>query len=128
MLAGEKDQAALAKAANDTQKQMEDVEYQLLSKPLAATDDKTYISAWKVYYNLVWLEAEIGPGAGDVAGGAEFAPTDSEYAQLKDLEQKLGKAEADYKHLMTNTLPAFNRTLLKNNIAPISAAASPRGM
>jgi hypothetical protein len=71
MLDSEKGETSLAQAAHSTDQQMQDVEYQLLSKPLAANDDKMYISAWKIYYNLVWLSAEIGPGAGDVAGGTD---------------------------------------------------------
>lgn len=126
MLDGEKNETSLAQAARAADQQMQDVEYELLSKPLAASDDKTYISAWKIYYNLLWLSAEIGPGAGDVAGGTDYAPTDVEYQLTKDLEQKLAKAEGDYRVLMTKEVPAFNRTLASHNLTPISDAGSPQ--
>ena len=126
MLDSEKGETALAKDAHTADQQMQDVEYELLSKPLAASDDKTYISAWKVYYNLLWLSAEIGPGAGDVAGGTDYAPTDTEYELTNDIEQKLVKAEADYHTLVTKEIPAFNRTLASHNITPISDAGSPQ--
>jgi hypothetical protein len=124
MLDSEKKEAPLAEAAHKADQQMQDVEYELMSKPLAASDDKTYISAWKIYYNLMWLSAEIGPGAGDVAGGTDYAPTDVELQLTNDLEQKLAKAEGDYHTLMTQQVPAFNRTLASHNIAPISDAGS----
>lgn len=126
MLDSEKSEASLAKSAHAADQQMQDVEYELLSKALAATDDKTYISAWKVYYNLMWLSAEIGSGAGDVAGGINYPPTDTEYQLVKDIEQKLAKAEDDYRTLITKEIPAFNHTLISHNITPISDAGSPQ--
>jgi len=125
MLDSEKGNPALAKAAQAMDTKMQDVEYELLSNPLAASDDKTYISAWKVYYNLLWLEAEIGPGAGDVAGGTEYRPTDTEVELFHQIEQKLDAAESDYHHLLTVELPAFNRELLQHNVTPIRGVQRP---
>ena len=122
MLDTEKGDESLATAAHETGQKMQDVEDELLSKPLAASDDKTYVSAWKIYYNLLWLSAQIGPGAGDVAGGTNYRPTDAEYQLVKDIEQKLITAEADYRALVTKDLPAFNRTLVSHNITAISDA------
>ena len=51
---------------------MEAVEYKLVSKALTASDDKYFVEPYQIYYNLLWLNAEIGPGAGDVAGGASW--------------------------------------------------------
>ncbi|MGA7351544.1 MAG: hypothetical protein WBX06_10340, partial [Acidobacteriaceae bacterium] len=92
---------------------------------LAAGDDKTYITAWKVYYNLLWMNGEIGSGAGDVAGGAEYRPTDTEYGLVRDIEKDLAKAEEDYKSLMTKEVPAFNRSLAERNITPIVSSSAP---
>jgi photosystem II stability/assembly factor-like uncharacterized protein len=111
--------------AEQMDQKMQDVEYELLSKPLAASDDKTYISAWKVYYNLLWLNGEIGSGAGDVAGGTDFRPTDTEVGLAHQFEQELAKADSDYHNLMTKDLPAFNRTLAEHNTIPIAAAGAP---
>ena len=110
-----------AQAAHEMDQKLQDVEYEMLSKPLAASDDKTYITAWKVYYNLLWLNGEIGSGAGDVAGGAEYRPTDNEVDEVHDIEQKLVKAEADYDNLMKKEVPAFNHTLAEHNVTPIVA-------
>jgi photosystem II stability/assembly factor-like uncharacterized protein len=74
MLAANDREAQLLKDAKDTDRKMQDVEYQLLSKDLAVSDDKYYISAYKVYYNLLWLDAEVGSGAGDVAGRGITVP------------------------------------------------------
>ena len=43
---------------------LQDVEYEMFQKALAASDDKYYVSAFKIYYNLLWLNAEIGTGRG----------------------------------------------------------------
>jgi len=111
--------------ADQMDQKMQDVEYELLSRPLAASDDKMYISAWKVYYNLLWLNGEIGSGAGDVAGGTDFRPTDTEVALAHQYEQDLAKAEGDYHDLMTKDLPAFNHTLAEHNTIPVVAAGAP---
>jgi hypothetical protein len=101
------------------------VEYEMLAEPLAASDDKTYISAWKIYYNLLWLNGEIGSGAGDVSGGTDFKPTDTEVALTALLEQQLAKAESDYKNLMDSEVPAFNKTLMEHKVTPIVATGAP---
>ncbi len=124
MLSSEKADKQMQDAAEQTDKKMQDVEYELMSKSLAASDDKTYITAWKVYYNLLWLNAEIGSGAGDVAGGADYKPTDTEVELARDVEQKLSQAETDYKNLMTKEVPAFNRTLMEHNVTPIVSAGN----
>jgi hypothetical protein len=125
MAAAHPEDKDLHEHADQMDQKMQDVEYEMLSKPLAASDDKTYISAWKIYYNLLWLNAEIGPGAGDVAGGLDSRPTDTEVELTHDLEQKLGKAEADYNQLMTKELPAFNHTLADHNVTPVVSTGAP---
>ncbi|HEX6559312.1 MAG TPA: hypothetical protein VF021_07610, partial [Longimicrobiales bacterium] len=47
---------------------------QLLSRTDLHSDDKWYVEAYKLYMNLVWLYGEVGPGAGDVAGGMDSKP------------------------------------------------------
>ena len=86
------------------------VEDELISHDLTPSDDKYYQSAWKVYYNLLWLDAEIGTGAGDVAGGADFGPTDIQPRLLAMIERNLDKAAADYHALTANDVPAFNES------------------
>src|SRR6266705_2384453 len=38
------------------------------------------------YLNLIWLNAEVGTGGGDVAGGADFPPTDTQLDTLRLIE------------------------------------------
>ena len=45
----------------------------LLEPAQMTSDDKYFQQAYRVYMNLIWLNGEVGPGAGDVAGGADFA-------------------------------------------------------
>jgi hypothetical protein len=121
MLQADPSEAALHDQAVKTDDALQQVEYQLVSKPLAASDDKTYISAWKVYYNLLWLAAEIGPGAGDVAGGGDYKPTDEEVTLARQFEEELRARKADFERVMTKEVPAFERALADHKIAPMPA-------
>ncbi|HET9791537.1 MAG TPA: hypothetical protein VFR08_09570, partial [Candidatus Angelobacter sp.] len=114
-----------AEDARQMDQKMQDVENEMISEPLRASDDKTYISAWKIYYNLLWLNGEIGSGAGDVAGGTDFRPTDIEVKLTEQFEQKLRQAKEDYHTLMTKQLTAFNNTLREDNVMPIASAPAP---
>jgi hypothetical protein len=91
-------------------KRMESVEFKLIQEPLTLSDDKYFIEAYKVYANLIWLNGAVGTGAGDVAGGADFRPTDAQLRVLDNIEQDLAAATADYQTLMSKDVPAFNRT------------------
>ncbi len=59
-----------------------DVELQLLTRSDLHSDDKWFVEQYKVYLNLVWLNGTIGTGAGDVAGGADYRPTDAAMEEL----------------------------------------------
>jgi photosystem II stability/assembly factor-like uncharacterized protein len=98
---------------------MLDVELKLLSRTELHSDDKWYVEPYRVYLNLIWLSGEVGTGAGDVAGGAEFRPTDAELATLAQLERELGAAKADFEILLQTVVPAFNQTM-SGKIAPIA--------
>ena len=124
MLAENDHEAQLMHSAQDTDKKMQDVEYELLSKDLAASDDKYYISAYKVYYNLLWLNGEVGTGAGDVAGAGDYGPTDTSPQLLAGIEKDLAHAEADYHELMTKVVPSFNQSLASKGIIPLAASSA----
>ena len=70
------------------------VELQLVSRSDLNSDDKYYVEPYKVYMSLIWLNGTLGTGAGDVAGGADFAPTESALAWLSDIEKDLDAAKA----------------------------------
>ena len=85
------------------------VELQLLSKSDLHSDDKWYVEAYKIYMNLLWLSGEVGSGAGDVAGAADFRPTDASLQVLGTIEKDLAVAQTDYAALIDVDVPAFNR-------------------
>ena len=96
-----------------------DVELQLVSKSDLNSDDKYYVERYRVYMNLIWLSGEVGSGAGDVAGGAEYRPTESSLGTLADIEKDLATAKAGYAKLMREDVPAFNRQM-QGKIATIA--------
>ena len=122
-LSEEKD-PALLKQVKDMDNKMQEVEYQLLSKDLTTSDDKYYVSAYKLYYQLLWLNGEVGPGAGDVAGGDDFAPTETSGELLNEIEQQLAASQQQYQALMSKELPAFNRAMLEKGITPVPTVAT----
>ncbi|MBX6364006.1 MAG: hypothetical protein IRZ00_09080, partial [Gemmatimonadetes bacterium] len=84
---------------------------QLLSRTDLHSDDKWYVEAYRLYMNLIWLYGEVGTGAGDVQGGAEYRPTDASLATLEMLERQLAQAKRDYDQLMQQDLAALNQAL-----------------
>ncbi len=102
---------ALLKQVFEMDRKLFDVEAKLLEPAQMTSDDKYFQQAYRVYMNLIWLNGEIGPGAGDVAGGADFPPTDTSIGLLETIEQDLNAAKADYKKVMEQDVPAFNRSV-----------------
>ena len=88
-----------------------DIEMVLLSKSDLHSDDKWYVEKYRAYLNLVWLAGEVGTGAGDVAGGAEFRPTDASMATLAELEKAVTGAVAAFAKAVATDLPAFNQAM-----------------
>ena len=119
MLSTEKEKAALLKSAEEMDQKLQNVEYQLVSKALTTSDDKYFISAYKIYFNLIWLNGEVGTGAGDVAGGADYGPTDTALGLTDIIEKDLTAAKTEYRTLIDKDVPAFNRSLAANGVTPI---------
>ncbi|HEY6211093.1 MAG TPA: hypothetical protein VIW45_02360, partial [Vicinamibacterales bacterium] len=107
----DKSKEALLKQIADMDKRLYDVETKILEPAQMLSDDKYFQQAYRIYMNLLWLNGEVGPGAGDVAGGADFAPTDTSVGQLEGIEKDLNAVKADYKTLMERDVPAFNRAI-----------------
>jgi len=74
------------------------------------SDDKYYVEPFSLYMALIWLNGTVGNGAGDVAGGSDYAPTESALEWLGNLEKDLGTARTAYKALVESDLAAFNKT------------------
>jgi hypothetical protein len=76
------------------------------------------VEAYRVYLNLLWLAGEVGSGAGDVAGGADYAPTETSRQVLAQIEKELEAARVAFEALMRDEIPAFNK-LMAGQLAPI---------
>jgi hypothetical protein len=100
-------QSALA----DLEKKMMAVELKLVSRSDLNSDDKYYVEPYKIYMNLIWLNGVVGNGAGDVAGGSDYAPTESAMSWLGDIEKDLEAAKAAYKSLVEADLAEFNKNM-----------------
>jgi hypothetical protein len=110
----------LLQAVEAMDQKMQDVEYKFISRADALSDDKYYSIPEKIYLHLIWLNGEVGTGAGDVAGGVDNPPTDTAAAILQTIEADLFEAQTGYQNLVEKELPAFNRTLLDKGITPIA--------
>ncbi len=121
MLASDRAKAELLKSVQEMNKKMENVEYKLITRALATSDDKYFIAAYNVYFNLIWLNGEVGTGAGDVAGGADYGPTDTALGLVDTIEKDLNAARSEYRSMMEKDVPAFNRSLAASGVTPISA-------
>ncbi len=121
MLHAETPKAELLKPVQAMDQKMQQVEYKLISKVEADSDDKYYVEPYKIYLNLIWLNGEVGTGAGDVAGGANYGPTETSLAVLLGIEKDLTDARADYRALMDKEIPAFNRAMASGGVTPLTA-------
>jgi hypothetical protein len=101
-------------------RKMLDVEHQLVSSSDLNSDDKYYVETDKIYLNLIWLNAEVGSGGGDVAGGAEYRPTDTSLAVLDMIERDLATAKASFDKLLHEDVASFNREM-SGRVQTISA-------
>jgi hypothetical protein len=117
--------AELLKQMDAIDKKMQDVEYQLISRAESLSDDKYFQTAYKLYLNLIWLNGEIGTGAGDVAGTADYGPTETSVGLVLNLEGQLKKTQDDYKSLMEKDVPAYNNAIDGSGIAPLKTTGAP---
>jgi photosystem II stability/assembly factor-like uncharacterized protein len=122
----EQQRAQLLAAAEDLDKKLQTVESRLVSRALRNSDDKYFVEADGVYLDLIWLNAEVGTGGGDVAGGADFAPTEAQLESLKTLEGERAGVDVDLKQIVQSDLPAFNQALMHANLTPLLAAVGER--
>jgi photosystem II stability/assembly factor-like uncharacterized protein len=118
-LRGQKGREDVLKSVEQMDRKIQDVEDKLLEPAARLSDDKYFVQAYRVYMNLIWLNGEVGPGAGDVAGGADFRPTDTSVVVLETIEKDLAAAKADYRSLIDKEIPAFDRSLAERGITPV---------
>ncbi len=101
-------------------------ERQLLSRADLQSDDKYFVERASLYMQVVWLAGEVGSGAGDVAGGAEFRPTTQAMTQLAQLEKSLAVARAAYTDIVGRSLTEFN-AMMGGRLPRISTSAGVGG-
>jgi photosystem II stability/assembly factor-like uncharacterized protein len=109
----------LLEATEALDQKLKGVEAGLVSPALTNSDDKYFVESDKLYLDLLWLNAEVGTGGGDVAGSADFAPTDTQLRLLDGYESALSTVETQYRQLLESDLPGFNRSLEGGRMAPI---------
>jgi hypothetical protein len=119
-----KRKADLLDAADALDKKLLSVEHKLVSHALLNSDDKYFVEPYQVYLNLIWLNAEVGTGGGDVAGGADFAPTDTQLELLKTFESQMTDVDTEFRNFVREDLPAFNRSL--GDFGALTLTVSPR--
>jgi hypothetical protein len=112
--------AANMKQIDELDRKLYDVESKILEPAQQLSDDKYFQQAYRIYMNLIWLNGEVGPGAGDVAGGANFPPTDTSVGVMEGIEKDLSNAKTDYKRVIDQEVAAFNRAL-PAGMAPLAA-------
>lgn len=99
------------------------LEHMLLSPQLTNSDEKSFAGPDSLYLHLIWLNGELGTGAGDVYGDPGYPPTDATIQVLKLLDRQLDATKAKYRDLMQRELPEFERMLVHENIIPLVADA-----
>jgi photosystem II stability/assembly factor-like uncharacterized protein len=119
-----KQKAQQLKGAEDLDKKLQAIEARLVSPALQNSDDKYFVEQYKVYLNLLWLNAEVGTGGGDVAGSADFAPTETQIGLLTTFETEMAGVDADYRKVLKEDLPAFNQVLGSGTVVPLIAPAN----
>ncbi len=116
---GDTVRAELKAALKEVDTKLLNIELVLLSKSDFFSDDKYYVEPFHVYLNLIWLSGEIVTGAGDVAGGAEFRPTDASLQVLAGIETDLNKARTQFKAFNDSDLAKLNQLLAtKSAVVP----------
>ena len=117
----EQQRVQLLAAAENLDKKLQTAEARLVSRALRNSDDKYFVEADGVYLDLMWLNAEVGTGGGDVAGGADFAPTEAQLQSLQSLEGEMATADAEIREILQSDLPSFNQALMHANLTPLLA-------
>jgi hypothetical protein len=124
--AQEKQKQELLKTVEDLDKQVEGVETRLVSQALRNSDDKYFVEPYGTYLDFIWLNAEVGTGGGDVAGSADFAPSETQLGLLKTYEEQAQSADSDFDRILHDRLPQLNQALNQAELAPLLPVSTPR--
>ncbi len=119
-LRGQAGKEQLLQMTTDMHRKITAVEDKLIEPAMRLSDDKYFVQAYHVYTNLIWLNGEVGPGAGDVAGGTDYRPTDTSVKVLETIETDLTSAKAEYAALLKTEIPTFNQAIAGSGLKPIT--------
>ena len=111
--------AAVLKSLRSLDRKVQDAEFRFISRASTLSDDKYYSESYQIYLKLIWLNGEVGTGAGDVAGSVDFPPTDTDVEVFEMIDKDLNTALAAYQHLLEQDVPAFNRELTGAGLTPL---------
>ncbi|MGE5278175.1 MAG: VPS10 domain-containing protein [Acidobacteriota bacterium] len=125
MLAAEKAPEADVAATEDLEKKLRAVEDQLLQPTLAEADLKSFRGPLQLYLSLLWLQAEVGPGAADVSGNADFPPTKAELEVYDLLAGRLAGARKEFDELYSRTIPSFNEAMKSKDYVRLMTVEEP---
>ena len=103
--------ASLEPPLQELDETMLEVERRLLSRADMLSDDKYFMESYKLYLNLIWLNGQVGLGAGDVAGGADYRPTDNQMRLIDRFANELEAAKRAFAQAVNGDLAAFNRRM-----------------
>jgi hypothetical protein len=106
-------------------KKLEQVEYQLITRADALSDDKYFQTAYNLYQNFLWLNGEIGTGAGDVQGSGDWGATETAIGLVLDLEKTLEKVRGEYKAVMEKDVPEYNKSIQGTGLKPPPTTGAP---
>jgi photosystem II stability/assembly factor-like uncharacterized protein len=120
MLKAEKAEPAMLEAAADLGKKMDAVSALLLQPTIADEDQKSFRGPLGLYLKLIWLNAEVGTGAADVSGNADFAPTEPEREVFALLDRGVEDARRKFRAVFDEDVPAFNRAMQAKGMAVVT--------
>ncbi len=117
--------AELLHAIDEIDRKLQDVEYKMITRADALSDDKYFQTAYKLYQNFIWLNGEIGTGAGDVAGSGDWGPTETAIGLVLDLEKQLQAVQTEYQSVMEKDVPAYNQSISGSGLEPLKTTGAP---
>ena len=101
------------------------IEDDLLQPTLAEGDLKSFRGELKLYLKLLWLQAEVVSGGGDVAGNADFPPTAAQREVYAELAKRLEGVKSRFSAFYETEVPAFDRQLEQLGLGRILRVGQP---
>jgi photosystem II stability/assembly factor-like uncharacterized protein len=125
MLKASQAAAADFEAVEAFERDVQAVEDRLLQPTLAEADEKSFRGELELYLKLLWLQAEVGAGAADVSGNADFPPTRAEREVYELLSGQLAEARKAFDALYGTALASFNETMRARGLAQLMSVQEP---